>query len=213
MRYLLIILLLLLFSQFSQGQLFYRESGPETDYDFWDKDMFFTIQTGIWQPLEKLDRNFDMTPNLGFRWGLQIDTKLILQMGASMNFPATSEPFDYTVNGSTYRAKSNNDVNGLLGAWLIQQNNIGQNFIFENYYGLGLTFINTNVAKEKNKNDGWYDVECFNLSIGFDLSRKMFYNDAIGIFLEYNFAPYFLFGRVRREFGSRYLITGLSYKL
>jgi hypothetical protein len=85
MRSLFSFCFILLFFQFSSGQKIFSQLGPDSDYDFWNKDMFFTFQTGIWQPVGKLNKSFNLTPNQGFRWGLHVNNRIIFQLGASFN--------------------------------------------------------------------------------------------------------------------------------
>jgi len=185
-----------------------------SEYEYWNYGMSITIQGGIWKPLGNLDRTFDLNPNIGLKWGLPITKQLRIELGTSINIPINSESFEYTTDDTTFIANSKNTVNGFLGLWVSNENRISTKLILNKYFGLGIGFIQTNNKEPtlKNGNGNNYSIETVNLNFGIGLRKIVFIKRSIGLYLEYNFSPYSLFGKVNNNFGYSSIITGVSYR-
>lgn len=204
----------MLCSHNSRAQVDDLDSDTMSEFDTWNQGMTFTVQVGAWLPMGDLRETFSTSPNLGFRFGFPVSEFLRIDLGASVNVPLNAESFEYNDRGNRFIAKSENTVNGILGIWLANETRVNTNFIFSRYVGLGVGFIQTDTKKfdTADGTDEWFGVETVNLNIGISLSRIVLENNAIGVFIEYNYAPYSLFNRVNKGFGNRYIITGLQYR-
>lgn len=185
-----------------------------SEFDTWNNGMTFTIQAGVWIPMGDLKKTFTSSPNLGFRFGFPVSQTLRIDLGASINMPLDSKHFEYNDHGNRFTAKSENTINGILGVWLAQETRFNNHFIFSRYVGLGVGFIQTDTKKfdTEDGTDEWFGVETMNINLGISISRIVMKKNAIGIFVEYNYAPYALFNKVDKGFGNRYVITGLQFR-
>jgi len=202
-------------AQITYGQSNKVESDTISEYEYWNYGMTFTIQGGLWKPVGNLDRTFNLNPNIGIKWGFPITKQLRIEAGTSINIPLSSEPFDYYINDdSSFIANSKNTVNGILGLWINHENRFGKKFFLDKYFGLGIGFIQTDKKKlnPTSENDNWYGVETVNFNFGLGIRKIAFRKRSIGIFFEYNFAPYPVFSRVNKNFGNSSIITGLLYR-
>ena len=209
------ILLILSFTfHLTYGQSDEESSDTISEYEYWNYGMTFTIQGGIWKPIGSLDRTFNINPNIGFRWGSPITKQLRIEAGTSINIPINSEPFEYFTDDSTFIAKSKNTVNGVLGLWISHEHRISKKLFFDKYFGLGVGFIQTDKKKPNptSENDNWYGVETTNFNFGLGLRMIAFRKRSIGLYIEYNFVPYPLFGRVDKDFGNSSIVSGIYYR-
>ena len=210
----IIFVLLVLQSSVSIAQNEEGEVNQISEYDTWNYGMTFTVQAGVWIPMGDLKKTFTSSPNLGFRFGVPVSESLRVDLGASINMPLDSKHFEYNDNGNRFLAKSEETINGILGVWLAQETRLDHRFIFSRYVGLGVGFIQTDTRKNdtEDENDEWFGVETLNVNFGLSINRIITNKKAIGLFIEYNYAPYALFNKVDEGFGNRYVITGLQYR-
>lgn len=209
------ILVALLIVQVSFGQSAGIESDTIPEYDYWNYGMTFTIQAGVWKPIGNLDKIFNVNPNIGGRAGFPISQYLRLEIGASLNIPLNSESYTYYAKSDTLIANSKKELNGILGVWIGHEKKIAKKLFFDKYLGVGVGMLGTGLEKpesEQSENNKWYGVETINFNFGLSLRHIIFRKRSVGLFFEYNFAPYNMFGRVDRGFGNSFLITGLLFR-
>ncbi|MDD4991654.1 MAG: hypothetical protein PHR83_05400 [Paludibacter sp.] len=213
MKRLFLLLTILTISHFSFGQLKNVELEDSLKrYDNIGHGIAISFQSGIWVPIGKLSKIFNLEPNIGSKLSYPINQYLRLDLGIIFNFPTTSKGYNFHVNDSTFRVKTNSG-NAILGLWINHENEIKRSIYFDKYFGIGYGFIGTDLLNKNSRNDKYYDVETVNFNLGLGI-RKMFRKeDSFGLFMELNFAPYSLFGRVDDNFGNSYIITGIYYKL
>lgn len=185
-----------------------------TEYDYWNYGITCTIQGGIWKPLGSLQETFSLNPNIGFKWGFPITRQIRIAFGASINIPIDSEPFDFFIDDSTHQVNSQNTANGIFGFWIGHETQLKEKYFFDKYIGIGVGFIQTDKKKENpsDENDNLHSVQTINLNFGIAVRRKVFRKRSLGFFLEYNYAPYHMLNRVKKDFGNSYLLTGITYR-
>jgi len=200
----------MLYCQPSFGQNKNTVTNSTLEYDNWNYGITYSIEAGIWQPLGNLNNTFKTNPNIGLKFGFPISKPFRIELGTSVNIPINSEPFLYTTNDTSFNAHSINTVNGILGLWVSHEKRIKKNVFIDKYFGLGLGLIQT--GEENIKDNNYYTIETINFNLGVKLRRIIFKKRSIGIFMDYNFAPFSLFKKVNDNFGNSYLTSGISYR-
>lgn len=183
--------------------------------DDYNKGVTYSFQLGIWKSLGLLDTSLNTNPDFGFKWQFPISKTLKLEFGANFNIPINAKSFKYYLGDSIFTVKSKGGVNGLMGFWIAHENRIKTSIIFDKYFGIGFGFISTNKKKKQVRSryeDYWYSVNTFNFNFGLGLRKIVSAKGSLGCFIEYNYAPYSWFGRVKSDFENSYLITGVSYR-
>lgn len=174
----------------------------------------FTVCSGIWQPLGNLGETFYPAASFGFFQNIESDKEFKLKVGALVNAIGKSGTYDFVTRDSTFQTETEGSGNAIIGLWLMHTTTKWDSkIILDKVVGLGLNNLYTNTNNPNLKGKGNYSFETINLSAGVNfwfLSKKM---NPIGFFLNYNFSPYFLFGRVKRGFGNSSLIFGFQYNL
>lgn len=185
-----------------------------SEYEYWNSGMIFTVQLGVWKPIGDLKKTFNINPSVGFKVSLPVNKKVRIGVGTKINIPLKSEPFMLLDDGKSFLVKSRNTVNGILGPWISYENRIGEIFFIDKYFGIGVGFIQTDKKKENstNENDNWYGVETINFNFGLAIRKIALKKRSIGIFFEYDYSPYSLFRKVKKDFGDSSIGLGINYR-
>jgi hypothetical protein len=212
LKIILITLILNIEFSFAQDNRNKIDSIPK--YDVLDNGTFLTIQIGIWQPLLNLSEIYNFSPTVGVKFGYPILSRVRLQAGVRFVYPKNSNFFNYSTKDTSFTTKSE-DV-GFLGIWISDKNKLNKNFMLDKYLGLGINSLSTDVEDPKSKKDNKfnYSVETINFNFGVCASTKILKKRLIGVFLEFNYAPYSLLSeKVNNNFGSSSFSYGLSIGL
>ncbi len=178
--------------------------------------MSFVMQIGAWLPLGYLENTFDVSPAYGLRLGFRMSRNVTMQFGLNLFVPKESSEFDVKINNQTYSTTSQGKANGSIGTWFTHYTlSRNKKVLFEKYIGVGVGFIqldlvNPLAALDENQ---YYSMRTVNLNFGFALSSVMRRHSKWGIFVEYNFTPYYTSGFVETSFGSNSISVGLQYSL
>jgi len=211
MKKLLLFCLFLVSLQSAKCQM---DSTKLANYTKWNSGVTFTIQVGSWEPLGNLKNTFRTNFNIGAKAGFPLLSKVRFDIGFSINVPQQAKPFMYYADDTTFLAWSSNTVNGMLGFWFAHEQQLGHTFFFDKYAGFGIGFIQTTSKRRpcKTCEEETYSVDTAIVNVGLSLRKIVSRRSSLGIYVEYNFAPYSLFGRVKNEFGTSYLISGVSIR-
>jgi|GEM_PF-927367 len=115
--------------------------------------------------------------------------------------PSNKRQFDYYKGGEVWDVKTNSFVNMSLG--YIRKTKIKSQLYWENHIKIGVAGLITN-KKKLNDEDGNYDISVFSIGLGTNIRYKR-----MGIFLDYQFAPYSKSKHLKGG-GNSAIMTGLN---
>ncbi|MFV0469194.1 MAG: hypothetical protein ACK5MK_09745 [Dysgonomonas sp.] len=181
----------------------WKGKNTSRDYPF-----SFSVQAGALFPLGNLNSAFGTSPYVAAKFGVSdIKTGFRFDFGFGIGFPCNSSEFEYYDNGYSFPTKTSSILN--ISLWCGHEQKMMKNVYMEKYIGIGLGAMQTDTKKEVSDDeyDQWYSAETINLNLGVGIRYKK-----IGCFIEYNYAPYSIAGKVRSSYGNSYLTTGISFK-
>ena len=191
---------------------------------------FISVSPGVWMPLGKLRKTFDVSPQ--FRVGLSGQwERLKVDVGVDFVMNNGNRPFRYTGSDTSFVAAKNLTLGG-LGLSVGHIDRLSPVSYLEKSFGIGYTSISTGEKKLKSecgesKVDVWHfgqnecegnkkydflDVESFYLSAGVGLQRIVFKKRVFGVHTEYRFTPFSWFGKVKKGFGNSSLSTNFTFR-
>jgi hypothetical protein len=193
---------------------------PETAYNKFDRPVyeerpvdekrswyyFFAAKIGIMRPMGLMKNNFSTAPLLGLSINGAISNSVSLGLSFQCAFPANTQKFDYYNKADVYEVKASSIIN--FGLNLTYHKEVSKNIFLQPYTGFGVSSLSTDKKKEESSDDGntyYHSVETFYLTGGCAFQYKKF-----GVFVEYQYAPYSIAGKVRECFGNSLVSTGLA---
>ncbi|WP_460217932.1 hypothetical protein [Psychroserpens sp. MEBiC05023] len=179
----------------------------------WGLSSFYNLEVNRFIPIGSFSKTLEQSVGAGFYFGIPLDDKLRLDLGTSVFFPKTKSQIRYYANEEVLEGNAN--LSGTLGVWLTKVKRIGKNWYWDNRFGTGLGFFQTDIktGKPKEDNDSVYGVETVFVNLGTAIRTQLFKSN-IGIKFDYFFVPYNLFKkRLPSNFGEQYLTVGLIYGL
>jgi len=172
------------------------------------------FEAGGWYPLGNLRNTFESGVSIGGRMGVPLKYNLRVDVGAHFNTPSQAENILYEIGDTVMVLNGARTYTFLFGTRLAHSTEIGDHFLLESAFGIGLGLITSNQPRiETGPNfDDHYRIGTVQITAGASVHRKIGKTKTLGFFADYNFAPYSLFGRVDRNFGHSYVRTGVSMR-
>jgi hypothetical protein len=159
-------------------------------------------------PLGNLREIFKFAPGVDLSFCLPVQKNTTLDFGILAVFPVQSASFVYYSGNEAYDARP--EYLTSLHLRYAYRHQLLANLSCKSYFGLGFSFIQTDLLKEENEygDEAYYDIKAIDFHGGISLRYKH-----IGCFIEYHHVPYANFNakRIAYNFGGNFLNTGLSY--
>jgi hypothetical protein len=193
----------------------YAQKQTETENRF--EDEYYprgrsNVEIGLFIPQGNLRNNLNVSTNISYYFGVQINEKYALDLGTSFFIPNKPKTLNYYLKDSVIEGKP--EVSGTLGLWLSRVQKIHKKYTWENRFGTGVGFLQTDIPTGKSKecNDDSRGSETIFLNLGTSIKRKINSRKDIGISVNYFYTPYNLFVKhLDKGFGNQYATIGLSY--
>jgi hypothetical protein len=193
----------------------YAQKQTETENHF--EDGYFptgrsNVEIGLFIPQGNLRNNLNVSTNISYYFGVQFNEKYALDLGTSIFIPNKPKTLNYYLEDSLIVGKP--ELSGTLGLWLSRVKKIHKKYTWENRFGTGLGFLQTDIptGKPKECNDESRGSATIFLNLGTSIKRKINSRKDIGIYVNYFYTPYNLFEKnLDKGFGNQYATVGISY--
>jgi hypothetical protein len=167
----------------------------------------FRVDAGAFFPLDNLKNTLGVSPHIGLTFGFPLNENYRIDLGVSAFIPVNPKELEYFTTNETLTGKPS--FSGTMGVWARRVDLLKECWVIENRLGTGLGFFQTNIRKDKPKdeNDGWYSAETIFLSFGTGIRKG-----SVGLSFNYFFVPYNAFKKnFKTDFGCQYLTISTYY--
>jgi len=181
-------------------------------YNSWTSKFSFNLAAGMWIPIGKLSNNFNPNPHFGFKIGRPILKSFRIDFGINVGPLIKDNNFDLSID-STIKSV-NGKVCLTLGGWIAKEFKITNNYFFDIVGGIGLGRIDTDLKKTKSssdKNDSYYGIDTYDLSIGVNFRRIVYKKMSIGLNINYHYAPYIRNNLLKTQIGDKFATVSIFF--
>jgi hypothetical protein len=170
------------------------------------------VEVGLFIPQGNLKNNLKVSTNISYYIGVQFNEKYALDLGTSVFIPNKPKTLNYFLKDSAIEGKPM--LSGTLGLWLSRIEKLHKKYTWENRFGTGIGFLQTDIptGNPKECNDDVRGSETIFLNLGTSLKRKINSRKDVGVSINYYYTPYNLFEKhLVKGFGNQYATVGISY--
>lgn len=169
---------------------------------------------GIWLPIGKLSNIYRPCPQFGFTFNTPLYKSYRFDFGIEVRPLINDNNIELNVDNTIKSA--NGTICFTLGAWISNEVKINDKLFLGIISGIGYSRIDTDLKRLKSNSDGkeyYYGVSTYDASLGINISKRVFNNSRVGLYISYHYAPYNNDKLLKTDLGNTFTTLSIRYRL